>query len=101
MKKIVLNFFLVIALSISPKAWADEGFWLPLLIERLNYVDMQKMGCHLTAEEIYSVNNSSLKDAIVLFNYNECSGEMISSEIASFNKSLCQDNPWGTWIFLF
>ncbi|HQI46540.1 MAG TPA: S46 family peptidase, partial [Bacteroidales bacterium] len=78
MKKIIFNFFLVIALAISPKAWADEGFWLPLLIERLNYVDMQKMGCHLTAEEIYSVNNSSLKDAIVLFNYNECSGEMIS-----------------------
>jgi len=80
MKKIIFNFFLVIALAISPKAWADEGFWLPLLIERLNYVDMQKMGCNLTAEEIYSVNNSSLKDAIVLFNYNECSGEMISSE---------------------
>ena len=43
----------------------DEGMWLPLLLERLNYVDMQKMGLHLTAEELYSINHTSLKDAIV------------------------------------
>ena len=43
----------------------DEGMWLPLLLERLNYVDMQKMGLHLTADELYSINHNSLKDAIV------------------------------------
>ncbi|MCK5278460.1 MAG: S46 family peptidase, partial [Cyclobacteriaceae bacterium] len=39
--------------------------WLPLHIERLNQVDMEKMGLQLTADEIYSINHSSLKDAIV------------------------------------
>ncbi len=58
---------------------ADEGMWLPMLIQRLNYVDMQKMGLQLTAEEIYSVNHSSLKDAIVQFG-NGCTGEIISKQ---------------------
>jgi hypothetical protein len=58
---------------------ADEGMWLPLFIERLNYVDMQKMGLHLTADEIYSVNHSSMKDAIVQFG-NGCTGEIISNQ---------------------
>jgi hypothetical protein len=46
---------------------ADEGMWLLTMIKRLNGVDLQKQGLKLTAEEIYSVNNSSLKDAIVQF----------------------------------
>ncbi len=46
---------------------SDEGMWLPMLIERLNINDMQKKGLQLSAEEIYSVNNASLKDAIVRF----------------------------------
>jgi hypothetical protein len=50
-----------------------------MFIERLNYVDMQKMGCHLTAEEIYSVNHSSLKDAVLLFG-GGCTGEIVSNE---------------------
>jgi len=58
---------------------ADEGMWLPMLVSRLNYVDMQKQGLHLTAEEIYSINNSSLKDAIIQFG-NGCTGEIISSD---------------------
>ncbi|MFH1121645.1 MAG: S46 family peptidase [Bacteroidota bacterium] len=58
---------------------ADEGMWLPLFIERLNYVDMQKEGLKLTAEEIYSVNHSSLKDAIIQFG-NGCTGELISNQ---------------------
>lgn len=59
---------------------ADEGMWLPLLIKRLNHVDMQKCGLQLTAEEIYSVNNSSLKDAIVALGGGFCTGEIISKE---------------------
>ncbi|HOY32330.1 MAG TPA: S46 family peptidase [Bacteroidales bacterium] len=77
MKKLLLVFsFLVIAQSTLR---ADEGMWLPMFIDRLNYTDMQKMGLKLTPEEIYSVNNSSIKDAIVLFGQG-CTGEMISSQ---------------------
>ena len=56
---------------------ADEGMWFLMFIERLNHRDMQKMGLQLTAEEIYSINNHSLKDAIVQFN-GGCTAEMIS-----------------------
>jgi len=79
-KKMLLLVFIQITISFSFIAKADEGMWLPLLIDRLNYVDMQKMGLHLTAEEIYSVNQSSLKDAIVQLNGGSCSAEMISAE---------------------
>jgi len=58
---------------------ADEGMWLPMFIDRLNYVDMQKMGLKLTAEEIYSVNNSSIKDAVIIFGRG-CTGEIISEQ---------------------
>ena len=78
MRKIILiaNIFFFFIQSISK---ADEGMWLPLLIKRLNHQDMKKMGLKLTADEIYNVNNSSLKDAIVNFG-NFCTGEIISKE---------------------
>lgn len=75
MKKLFVLFFVFLATL----GRADEGMWLPLLIDRLNYVDMQKEGLKLTAEEIYSINHSSLKDAIIQFG-NGCTGEMISSQ---------------------
>ncbi len=59
---------------------ADEGMWLPLLVERLNHTDMQKMGLQLTAEEIYSINHASLKDAIVSMNDGMCTAFMVSKE---------------------
>ena len=74
MKKILL--VVVAILSILP-ARADEGMWFLMFIERLNHRDMQKMGLQLTAEEIYSINNNSLKDAIVQFN-GGCTAELIS-----------------------
>lgn len=58
---------------------ADEGMWFLMFIERLNHRDMQKMGLQLTAEEIYSINNHSLKDAIVQFN-GGCTAELISKD---------------------
>lgn len=58
---------------------ADEGMWFLMFIERLNHRDMQKMGLQLTTEEIYSINNSSLKDAVVQFN-GGCTAELISKE---------------------
>jgi len=58
---------------------ADEGMWFLMFIERLNHRDMEKMGLQLTAEEIYSINHHSLKDAIVQFN-GGCTAEIVSKE---------------------
>lgn len=58
---------------------ADEGMWLLPLLEKMNIRDMKKAGSQLTAEQIYSLNKSSLKDAVVRFG-NGCTGELISSE---------------------
>ncbi|WP_299987249.1 S46 family peptidase [uncultured Pontibacter sp.] len=78
MLKRILSLLLLVSLCV-PFAKADEGMWLPMLIKRLNHADMQKKGLQLTAEEIYNVNNSSLKDAIVQFG-GFCTGEFISAE---------------------
>ncbi len=67
-----------VAVMIGSFAKADEGMWLPFLLGR-NYEDMKKHGLRLTQEEIYSVNNSSLKDAIVSFG-GFCTGEIISDK---------------------
>jgi hypothetical protein len=58
---------------------ADEGMWLLPLIKKLNIEKMQEKGLKLSAEEIYSVNQSSLKDAIVIFG-GGCTGELISDQ---------------------
>jgi hypothetical protein len=78
MKKIILSFIIGIML-IPSSVKADEGMWFLMFIERLNHRDMQKMGLQLTAEEIYSVNNHSLKDAVVQFN-GGCTAEVISKD---------------------
>ncbi|MEL6593300.1 MAG: S46 family peptidase, partial [Bacteroidota bacterium] len=57
---------------------ADEGMWIPALLGVLNEAEMHAMGLKLTAEDIYSVNKSSLKDAIVKFG-GGCTGEVISN----------------------
>ncbi|MCC3158840.1 S46 family peptidase [Hymenobacter sp. 15J16-1T3B] len=70
---------LVLALLLPAVARADEGMWLPLLVKRLNQADMQKKGLRLTAEEIYDVNNASLKDAIGQLG-GFCTGEFVSGQ---------------------
>lgn len=60
-------------------AFSEEGMWIPSLLKALNEADMQKMGCKLSADEIYSINKSSLKDAVLHFG-GGCTGEMISGE---------------------
>jgi hypothetical protein len=69
----------LILLTIRPAARADEGMWLPLLLKQLNEADMQKKGLKLTAEDIYSINKGSLKDAVVQFG-GGCTGEIISDQ---------------------
>src|SRR5689334_19981184 len=58
---------------------ADEGMWLPLLLEKLNEKEMKSLGMKISAKDIYSVNSGSLKDAIVSFG-GFCTGELISSK---------------------
>ncbi len=70
---------LVVFISYSTLMFAGEGMWLPQLLKALNEDEMQTMGMKLTAEQIYSVNQGSLKDAIVHFG-GFCTGEVISNE---------------------
>jgi hypothetical protein len=58
---------------------ADEGMWIPMLIEKYNISQMQEAGFMLSAEDIYSINQDCLKDAIVIFGRG-CTGEMISDQ---------------------
>ena len=69
---------IVFTLLLGSFAKADEGMWLPFLLGR-NYQDMKEHGLRLTEEEIYDINNSSIKDAIISFN-GYCTGEVISNE---------------------
>ncbi|MFT3687371.1 MAG: S46 family peptidase [Phycisphaerales bacterium] len=78
MKKIILAFIVGIML-VPTNMRAGEGMWFLMFIERLNQRDMEKDGLQLTADEIYSINHSSLKDAIVQFNGN-CTGEIVSKD---------------------
>ena len=72
-------FALVAALVIALGAAADEGMWLLPLIQQMNKKDLKAAGCKLTPQEIYAINKSSLKDAIVQFG-GGCTGEMISNQ---------------------
>ena len=76
MKRILTIFA---ALAVSLTAMADEGMWLLPLLKQLNGKDLKAAGCKLSPEEIYSINKTSLKDAIVHFG-GGCTGEIISDQ---------------------
>ncbi len=68
-----------VALCLCLRVWAGEGMWLPIFLGQLNEAEMRSMGLKLTAEDIYSINKGSLKDAIVSFG-GFCTAEVISSQ---------------------
>ncbi len=72
-------FSAILIFSFLNVSTAGEGMWIPLLLKSLNEAEMQQMGMKLTAEDIYSVNKGSLKDAIVHFG-GFCTAEIISSQ---------------------
>ena len=76
MKRIIT---IIMSLTLCISTWADEGMWMLPLLQKMNAKAMKDLGCELTPKQIYDINNSSLKDAIVQFG-GGCTGEIISKE---------------------
>lgn len=77
--KSIKHLLVVLFVSITSLARADEGMWLPFLLEKLNEKQMKGLGMKISAKDIYNINAGSLKDAIVSFG-GFCTGEVISSK---------------------
>ncbi len=77
MKKYLL--LLIVSISFVAKSFAEEGMWLPQLLQTLNEKQMKKMGMKISASDIYSISKGSLKDAIVSFG-GFCTAEVISDQ---------------------
>ena len=77
LRKILLTLMAAALLQVS--ALADEGMWIPMLLKKYNIEQMQEMGFKLSAEDVYSVNQACLKDAVVIFGRG-CTGELISDK---------------------
>ena len=77
--KYLKKVFVAFLLCIVSLAKADEGMWLPFLLEKLNEKQMKSMGMKISAKDIYNINKGSLKDGIVSFG-GFCTGEVISAK---------------------
>jgi len=71
---------LCVAFTVVLAARADEGMWLLNKLKQINEADMQKLGFKLTADDIYNINKSSIKDGVIRLGGGFCSGEMVSAE---------------------
>jgi hypothetical protein len=88
MKIKILTITLVAVLQVT-SAFANEGMWLISLLNRITEAEMKGLGLQLTKEEIYSINNASLKDAIARLNYGSCTGELVSPNGLIFTNHHC------------
>ncbi|MEI7662368.1 MAG: S46 family peptidase, partial [Bacteroidota bacterium] len=77
MKRTTLLLLLTVFIRLA--ASAEEGMWIPMLLDQLNFKHMQDLGLRLSAEDIYSLNHSSLKDAVVQFG-GGCTAEIVSPQ---------------------
>ena len=89
MKKLALFIAFTILASLTLFSYPDEGMWLPLYIKQLNEKKMIEMGLKLTADDIYSINHASLKDAVVRLGDGFCTGEIVSGQGLVFTNHHC------------
>ena len=81
MKRIFsIAFIALTAILLAPTSQAQEGMWLMHTLEEINEESMQNSGFRLDADDIYDINNASLKDAIIRLNGGSCTAEVISSQ---------------------
>jgi len=84
--RIILAVFLSVIVFSGLRA--DEGMWIPMLLEKYNIEDMQSKGFKLSAEDIYSINQASMKDAVIMFG-KICTGEIVSDQGLFFTNHHC------------